>query len=42
MCAFLPGGNALVPVATVEKGFVPSMAWFEGTPNMTVVQEEAQ
>jgi hypothetical protein len=36
------GGNAHVPVATIEKGFIPSLAWLEGNPNMTVVQKEAQ
>lgn len=42
MCAFLHGGNALVPVATAQKGFVPSFAWFDGTPNTTAVQEKPQ
>ncbi|XP_021917092.1 uncharacterized protein LOC110828506 isoform X2 [Zootermopsis nevadensis] len=35
-------GNALVPVATAQKGFVPSFAWFDGTPNTTAVQEKPQ
>lgn len=40
--AFLPEGNALVAEAAIEKGFIPSLPWFEGTSNVTVVQQEAQ
>lgn len=43
MCAyaFLPCGNALVPVGTMEKGFHPSLAWPESS-NASKVKEEAE
>jgi hypothetical protein len=42
MYFFLPGGNTHVPVATVEKGFVPSSAWPGESFNVSVVQKETQ
>jgi hypothetical protein len=39
---FLPGGNMLVPVATVEKGFIPSSAWPGENSNVSVIRNEAQ
>jgi hypothetical protein len=42
MYFFLTGGNALVPVATVEKGFVPSSAWPGESFNVSAVHKEAQ
>jgi hypothetical protein len=40
--AFLPCGNALVPVGTMEKGFQPSLAWPENTSNASKVQKQTQ
>jgi hypothetical protein len=42
MYAFLPCGNTLVQVGTMEKGFLPSLAWPEGTSNASKVKEETQ
>jgi hypothetical protein len=42
MYAFLPCGNALVPVGTMEKGFHPSSAWPESTYNASKVKEDTQ
>jgi len=44
MCtyAFLPCGNALVPVGTMEKGFHPSLAWPESSSNASKVKEEIE
>lgn len=39
MYAFLPCGNALVPVGTMEKGFHPSLAWPESSSNASNVKE---
>jgi hypothetical protein len=40
--SFLPGGNTLVPIAKIEKGFVPSSAWLGETSNVSLVQKETQ
>jgi hypothetical protein len=40
--AFLPCGNALVKIGTMEKGFHPSLAWPESTSNASKVKEETQ
>jgi hypothetical protein len=42
MNSFLPGGNTLVPVATIEKGFVPSSAWLGETSNVSLLKKETQ
>jgi hypothetical protein len=40
--SFLPGGNTLAPVTTIEKGFIPSSAWPGETSNVSLVQKEIQ
>jgi hypothetical protein len=42
MYAFLPCGNALVPLGTMEKGFLPSLAWPENSSNASKVKEETE
>ncbi|XP_069675845.1 uncharacterized protein [Periplaneta americana] len=39
---FLRVTNSLIPVDNIEKGFIPSPAWFEETSNKSMAEEETK